>query len=64
MAEEITSLVNTEAIERKRYNFSTSIDIVAFLATHQLIFTGKVDAFESKDEGRNEIFLSLFNYSV
>ena len=56
MGEEITLLVNTEVTERNRYYFSILIDIVAVLATHQLAFRGKIDAFES--EGRNGLFLS------
>ena len=34
------------------------------MATHQLAFRGKIDAFESKDERGNGLFLSLFNYTV
>ena len=49
-------MVNTQAIERNRYYFSTSIDIIAFLSTHQLVFKGKIDAFESEDEGENGLF--------
>ena len=65
MGKEATSLVNTVAIERNPYYFPTLIDmVVAFLATHQLAFRGKTDAFESEDEGRNGLFLSLFNYTV
>ena len=41
MGKKITSLVNTEAIEKNRYYFSTLMDIVAFLATHQLALRGK-----------------------
>ena len=43
-------MVNTHAIKRSRYYFSTSIDIVSFLSIHQLVFKGKIDAFESEDE--------------
>ena len=57
MGKEIISLVNTEAIEKNCYYFSTLIDIVVFLATHQLVFRGKIDALESEDKGRNEVFL-------
>ena len=60
MGEKITSLVNTEAIERNRCYFPTSIDIIAFLTTHQLAFRRKVDAFEYEDEGGNGLFLALF----
>ena len=56
MGREITSLVNTETFERNRYYFSTFIDILAFLATHQLTFIGKIDAFESKDEEEMDSF--------
>ena len=38
--------------------------MVAFLATHQLAFRGKIDAFESEDEGGNGLFLSLFNHTL
>ena len=62
MGKEITSLVNTQAIERNRYYFSTSIDIVAFLSTHQLVF--KFDAFKSEDKAENGLFLSMFIYTV
>ena len=61
---EITSLVNTEVILKNRYNISTSIDIVDFLADHQLTFRGKIHAFESEVEGGNGLFSSLFNYVV
>ena len=69
MGKKITSLliVNTEAVERNRCYFSTLIDLglVAFLVAHQpLAFRGKIDAFESEDEGGNGLFLSLSNYSV
>ena len=57
-------MVNTQAIKRSRYYFSTSIDIVAFLSTHQLVFKGKIDAFESEDEGENGLFLNMFIYTV
>ena len=57
-------MVNTQAIERSRYYFSTSIDIVAFLSIHQLEFKGKIDAFESEDEGENGLFLNMFIYTV
>ena len=60
MGREITSLVNIEAFERNRCYFSTFIDILAFLATHQLTFKEKIDAFESKDEGEMNS-LGLFN---
>ena len=51
MCKEIALVVNTEAIERNRYYFATLIDVVVFLATHQLAFRGKIDTWESKDEG-------------
>ena len=41
---------STEAIERNCCYSSNLIDIVAFLATHQLAFRGKNDVFESKDK--------------
>ena len=56
MGKEIIPLVNKEAIERNRYYFSTLIDIVAFSATHQLAFRGKIDALESKDEREMDSF--------
>ena len=59
MGKKITSLVNTQAIERNRYYFSTSIDIVVFSSTHQLVFKEKNDAFESEDEGEK---WTLFKY--
>ena len=34
------------------------------MATHQLAFRGKIDAFESKDKRGNGLFFSLFNYTV
>ena len=57
-------MINTQAIERNRYYFSMSIDIAAFLSTHQLVFKGKIDAFESEDEGENGLFLNMFIYTV
>ena len=57
MGKEITSLINTVAIERNRYHYySTLIDILAFLATHQSAFRRKIDAFESEDEGEMDSF--------
>ena len=61
MSEKIISLVNTEAVERNCFYFSTLIDIAAFLASHQLAFRGKIDALKSEDERGNGLFLSLFN---
>ena len=55
MGNKITPLVNTEAIERNRYYFFILIDIVAFLATYQLAFREKIDAFESEYEGKSSI---------
>ena len=64
MDEEIPSLVNIEAVERNCHHISTLIGKVAFLAIHQLSFRGKIDAFESKDEERNGLLFSLFNYTL
>ena len=64
MGKDIVSLVNTEAIERNRYYFFSLIDVEAFLDTHQLVFREKIEAFESKDEGGNGFFLSLFDCTV
>ena len=64
MRKEITSLVNSEAIERNCCYFSTLNDIVACFATHRLACRGEIDAFESKDERGNELFLGPFNYTV
>ena len=51
MGKEITSLVNTEAIKRNRYYFSTLIEIVAFLSACQLAFREEINAFKSGDKG-------------
>ena len=56
MGKKITSLINTEAIERNRYYFFTLIDIVAFLGTHQLAFRGKIDVFQSEDKRKMNSF--------
>ena len=64
IGKEITSLVNTQTIERSRYYFSTLINIVAFLSIHQLVFKRKTDAIESEDKVENGLFLSLFNYPI
>ena len=65
MGKEIILFVNTQAIQKKLLLFfSTLIDIVTFLATHQLLFKGKIDAFESKDGGKIGLFLSMLNYTV
>ena len=53
MGKQITSLVNTEAFKINRYYFSTLIDPVAFLTTHQLAFREKIDAFENEGEEKN-----------
>ena len=64
MCKEIALVVNTEAIERNRYYFATLIDVVVFLATHQLAFRGKIDTWESEDEGGKGLFSSLFSCNV
>ena len=56
MDKEIISLISIEAIQGSRYYFSTLIDIIAFLATHQLAFRGKIDALKSEDEGKMDSF--------
>ena len=38
--------------------------MVTLLATHQLAFRGKIDTFESEDEGGSGLFSGLFNYTV
>ena len=48
MGKEITSLVNTEAIERNCYYFSNLSDIVAFLAIYQLAFEEKLTHLKAK----------------
>ena len=57
MGKKITSLVNTEAIERNRSIFFSLIDRLAVLGTHQFAFRGRTGAFESEDEGENGLFL-------
>ena len=34
------------------------------MATHQLAFRGKIDAYESEDKAENGLFFSQFNYTV
>ena len=54
MGKEITSLVNSEAIERNRYYFSTEINIVTFMATDQLAFEEKLTHLKATTrEGMN-----------
>ena len=50
MGKKIILLANTEAIESNRHHFCTLVSVIAFLATHQLSFRGKIAAFESEDE--------------
>ena len=64
MGKEMISLVNTKELKEIATIFFILIDIVAFLATHQSAFRGKIDSLESEDEGRNELFLSLLNHTV
>ena len=53
---EITSIINTKAIEKNHYYFSTFIDVADFLATNQLVFRGKINAFESEDGEEKDSF--------
>ena len=48
MNTEIGPFVNVEVIKRSRYYFATLNIVVAFLATHQLAFRGKIDSLKTK----------------
>ena len=64
MGKGITSLVNTEAIKRNRYYFSTLIDIVAFWPHINWHSEEKLTYLKAKTKGGNSLFLSLFDYTV
>ena len=46
---EISTLVNFNQVMKNRYYFSALIEIVQFLALHQLPLRGNFDAFDDKD---------------
>jgi len=64
-SKEISTLLNSNAIERNKYYISSLIDVIEFLGTHQLAFRGTVDeAFSSMEDGGSGLFLSLLNFSM
>lgn len=61
---ETSTLVKTKRLDRNQYYMSSIIDILAFLATHQLPLRGTLDAFDSMGEGGSGLFLSLYQYTL
>jgi len=47
-----------------KYCISPRIDVIEFLATHQLAFRGTVEAFSSMKDGGSGLFLSLLNFFI
>jgi len=63
-SKEISTLLNSNAIERNKDYISSLVDVREFLATHQLVFRGTVEAFSSMEDGGSGLFLSLLNFSI
>jgi len=63
-SKEISTLLNSNAIEKNKYYISSLTDVIEFLATHQLAFRGTVEAFSSMEDGGSRLFLLLLNFSI
>jgi len=63
-SKEVSTLLNSNAIERNKYYISSLNDVAEFLATHQLAFRGRVEAFSSMEDGGSGLFLSLLDFSI
>ena len=49
---------------KNHYYFSALIEIVQFLALHQLPLRGNFDAFDDKDNVSSGLFMSLLDFSI
>ena len=61
---EISTLVNFNQVMKNRYYFSALIEIVQFLALHQLPLRGNFDAFDDKGNVSSGLFMSLLDFSI
>lgn len=61
---EVSTLVNTDQLNRNRYYVGSLIDVVVFLAENQLPLRGKLDAFDNMSEGGSGLFLSMLDYTI
>ena len=61
---EISTLVNFNQVMKNRYYFSALIEIVQFLALHELPLRGNFDAFDDKDNVSSGLFMSLLDFSI
>ncbi|KAJ0066809.1 hypothetical protein NL108_002860, partial [Boleophthalmus pectinirostris] len=60
---EVSTLVNTDQLNRNRYYVGSLIDVIVFLAENQLPLRGKLDAFDMS-EGGSGLFLSMLDYII
>ncbi|CAK6983693.1 zinc finger MYM-type protein 1-like [Scomber scombrus] len=63
-SKEISTLINTDQLQRNRYYLSAIIDVVEFLAVNQLPFRGDHDAYSAMNEDGCGLFLSLFEFEL
>ncbi|KAL7407295.1 hypothetical protein ABVT39_006367 [Epinephelus coioides] len=63
-SKEISTLINTDQLQRNRYYLSAIIDVVEFLAVNQLPFRGNHDAYSDINEDGCGLFLSLFEFAL
>ncbi|CAB4066161.1 unnamed protein product [Lepeophtheirus salmonis] len=61
---EISTLVDTAQLERNCTYVAAIVDIIQFIALHQLPFRGSVDALDARREIANVIFLALMDYTL
>ncbi len=55
-SKEISTLINTDQLQRNRYYLSAIIDVVEFLAVNQLPLRGDHDAYSGMSEGGCGLF--------
>ena len=63
-SKEISTLINTDQLQRNRYYLSAIIDVVEFLAVNQLPFRGDHDRYSAMNENGCGLFLSLFEFAL
>ena len=61
---EISTLVNFNQVMKNRYYFSALIEIVQFLALHQLPLRGNFDAFDDKGNVSSGLLMSRLDFSI
>jgi len=55
-SKDISTLLNSNAIERDKYYISSLIDVIEFLVAHKLAFRETVKAFSSIEDGEAGFF--------